>query len=815
MTQDNRPDACETGLPRATALALLAGITLLALALRLAWLGTYPFWHDEAYSLLASEGWWDLLTKGHRVSNHPPLPYVLLAGWRALGFGPGEAGLRLLPALAGTLTIPAVYWLGAVLAGRKTALLAALLLAVSPFHVLHSQDLKEYIYLPLVASLMGAFFYRAARDNRRGDWLAYGLLAGVACYTEAFVAPLLVAMNLWMLAQLPWKRDRAPGWVLSNLLGAAMFAPWLPIMLAKAQGTMIEASQWWIPRPTLLSVGWYLKSVAYGYTARDPLHQAAFFLFCGLAAWGAWRVWRSRPGVAVYLVLWAVLPVAIVFGLSHVTQSIFLYRALIPYSVALYLLAAAGLAGLRPVPRMAGVALMLLLAGTGLNQYYRRDFPPTEFPHRPGTHPPLAFDDVARFLADEYREGDMILVACNGVWMPLHRYGLDNHNMHTVTPRASYRRYVDQSGPRNTHDTWLDPYFPHDIQPLLEGVPRAWYVHSDWEREHVVHNPADVWRWLDTRFTETRREVFHGIEVFCYENPALDPAVRVTGRDRDDGARATVFLGDTRTPYAKVMPDTGLSLNITGPPPGPVLLSFGEPPAAESGGAFRQVVINIANRTSRPAQGTLRVLASDVLIPFAALDAETPEEDFWAISPMYNPAPPPGQYLLHTMTGHFRDSESSMFRTFPLEPGAYSTRISLLTPTGDPALHRAHADIRVNGVPLLDGPALPGTEPAWSWVRGPEITVLENAGGLLVHVRAGSLPGGGESWANLEWLALARTAQDDGVPSDMAAERDILLAPRGEAVFEYPVPAAARRLDAWLFIEGDEETACHIFQTTP
>jgi predicted membrane-bound mannosyltransferase len=80
---------------------VLVGVLALALGLRLIRLGTLPYWHDEVHNLVASEDLYGLLVHGKLVSNHPPLPYLLVAAWRALGMDRSEWTMRLLPVSAG------------------------------------------------------------------------------------------------------------------------------------------------------------------------------------------------------------------------------------------------------------------------------------------------------------------------------------------------------------------------------------------------------------------------------------------------------------------------------------------------------------------------------------------------------------------------------------------------------------------------------------------------------------------------------------------------------------------------------------------
>ena len=68
-----------------------------------------------------------------RIDQHPPLYYTLLHFWLL----PGDAAAyaRALSALLSTLAIPVVFLLGRRLGGAPLGLVAAVLLALSPFAV--------------------------------------------------------------------------------------------------------------------------------------------------------------------------------------------------------------------------------------------------------------------------------------------------------------------------------------------------------------------------------------------------------------------------------------------------------------------------------------------------------------------------------------------------------------------------------------------------------------------------------------------------------------------------------------------------------
>ena len=52
--------------------------------------------------------------------------------------------MRLLPALANVLGIPALYAIGRLFGGHRIGLLAALLFALHPFEIWHAQDVRNY-----------------------------------------------------------------------------------------------------------------------------------------------------------------------------------------------------------------------------------------------------------------------------------------------------------------------------------------------------------------------------------------------------------------------------------------------------------------------------------------------------------------------------------------------------------------------------------------------------------------------------------------------------------------------------------------------
>lgn len=135
--------------------ALACALTILAAGLRLIDLGRDSLWTDEMHTVSVagipygpeptSWRWTNLL-----AVTQGPLFMGLLHAWSALA-GTSEAALRLLPAFFAIATVPFLLFLGERLLDRRAAAFAALLLAVSPFHVWYAQELRGYSLVILAA----------------------------------------------------------------------------------------------------------------------------------------------------------------------------------------------------------------------------------------------------------------------------------------------------------------------------------------------------------------------------------------------------------------------------------------------------------------------------------------------------------------------------------------------------------------------------------------------------------------------------------------------------------------------------------------
>ncbi|HUF39359.1 MAG TPA: glycosyltransferase family 39 protein, partial [Anaerolineales bacterium] len=202
----------------------------LALVVRLLGIGSRPIWYDEAFAILfASQGPARMAygtlapdALGSAADIHPLGYYTLLWTWIGV-FGRSITAGRVLSVLIGC----AAVWLAIRLlrgaAGERAAWWGGIFLALSPFHVHYSQEVRMYGLLALF--LIGATFvlwralgllgaepggghgrrrgevWRGLRPPRPSDWILFSVLSAAAMYTHnlaAFYLAPLALIPFWL-----------------------------------------------------------------------------------------------------------------------------------------------------------------------------------------------------------------------------------------------------------------------------------------------------------------------------------------------------------------------------------------------------------------------------------------------------------------------------------------------------------------------------------------------------------------------------------------------------------------------------------------
>jgi 4-amino-4-deoxy-L-arabinose transferase-like glycosyltransferase len=353
----------------------LAAITLLGAALRLSTLGQQSFWFDEAFTVVRDlhPSLTATLRSFVHTENNPPLWY-LIAWADARVFGTSEVALRLPSALCGTALIPVAWGIGRELAGRRTAILLAALVAVNPLYVWYSQEARSYGLYAFTAGLAMLCFLRADREPTRGRMTAFALTGALAMLSHYFAVFLLIGMLAWLLRE-PGARRRgalaAAGAL--TLVGLAL----LPLVLAQGGHGTQWIGRWALSSRLQAIPQYYLTGYSGSSLGRGVELLVALPILAGLVIALLWRIppeqarkaaaevspAREREGLRMLAVLIAagvLLPIALALAGADYLAPRNLLGAMIPVSAAIALIVAA------PRTGRAGVVIGAAIAAASL-----------------------------------------------------------------------------------------------------------------------------------------------------------------------------------------------------------------------------------------------------------------------------------------------------------------------------------------------------------------------------------------------------------------------------------------------------------------
>lgn len=229
-------------LPAKSTLALL-GVLLLAAGLRFYGLEIQSLWVDELASVWFSGpdslGWVVQLT---RSDVHPPGYYAVLHLAREV-LGDEEWALRFPSAVAGVLSVLAIYLLGHRLYSKREGLMAALFTAIFFTPVYYGQEARSYSLL-LLFSIVTTYFWWGVRARlRTGERLpllesaGYIAAAVVCCYLHYFGLFLVALQGIALLLLAP----RPLGFAALYLPVGVAYLPWVPAMLSQLRDKPPEA----------------------------------------------------------------------------------------------------------------------------------------------------------------------------------------------------------------------------------------------------------------------------------------------------------------------------------------------------------------------------------------------------------------------------------------------------------------------------------------------------------------------------------------------------------------------------------------------
>jgi hypothetical protein len=285
----------QEGVVSATAmLCVLAGLSIV---IHLPGMARYGFFRDELYYIACGEH----LAWGY--VDQPPL--IALIAWISRHvLGNSLAAFRVLPILAGAVTVYLTGWLARELGGGRLAqFVAALAILFAPLYLAFDSILTMNAFEPVFWLACACIAARIANGGSPRLWLLFGLISGVglenkhtmAVFGFGIVVGLLLSGDFW-----PFRSQ----WIwIGGLIALAIAAPNL----------VWETRHGW-PQITVVRNAQLLKNEPVG-PLRFLGEQVLFYSPIALPLWLGGFAWLffAREGKRFRFLAWAYLAVLAVF----------------------------------------------------------------------------------------------------------------------------------------------------------------------------------------------------------------------------------------------------------------------------------------------------------------------------------------------------------------------------------------------------------------------------------------------------------------------------------------------------------------------
>lgn len=472
MVEENR-GGTRTGYTSASHSILVwwvatAGVMALAAVLRWELLGMRSLWIDEALSLdIASVGPGSILAISRSLEPHPPGYYLLLWAWQQV-FGQSFVVARALSAVLGLAGVVLAWVLGRRVGGEWVGIGSAAVVAVHPFQVFASNEVRMYPLLTVLGLAATLALVKALeRREELREWALYGVLAAGVAYTSYYGFLLLAGHAVAVLSSL----RRTYSWrgpAVAAAVALLCYAPWLPSLVPSVTSNPVPwrpEPPWWYPLSILATqtFGGHLAGTP-SYHASGPPTVWWFLLllpFGLLVAVGILDGWRREPAGRLVVASWAV-PLGIALAASLALRKVAAYNYhltyLQPYVAVLTVLGAARATRAVPARLQRWVAWGISVAVAGLLAL-------AVWVMQTGSGEVYRFDLAARFLRERQRVGDVTVYF-------------------TQTGQRVLRRYLTPRGPEvalapSPHRWTLDdtrPLLRRAVEPLTERHRRVWLV---------------------------------------------------------------------------------------------------------------------------------------------------------------------------------------------------------------------------------------------------------------------------------------------------------------------------------------------------
>jgi mannosyltransferase len=492
-------------------------ILLLGISLRIFNLGKFDFWFDEAVNILQAK---NIERINFLRNNNPPLFTIFLHFWSKCF--DSEYGLRLISVIFGSISVFIVYVLGKMLYTKKVGLISAFILAISPFHIYYSQEVRMYSMVVLLNLVSVYFLLESTRKGSVRFWVGFVVFSVLNIYCHYIGILSWLAQAIFFFVD---KRKLGPGvnkrWLISNILISLSFVPWLYFFI-KGMGE-IEKNLLsvgitpWGPPVSILSLFVTFKNFSAGYNAYAGVYLLTTGIFLYLFIKGVLKFWPKKELILCLLCL--LIPISVAFMISPLKR-FYVDRFFIGSSLFYFFIASSGLSFLRKKTLVFFLLAISLLATFSLSNYYKNIFPPSPEMYQWVVRK-IEHEAIAKYIYEKVERGDCIFHTSPATVFPFIYYfsKLEGENNWLRGKNFLLTLPYGLDEPK-VYELSLD-LSPSDKSHVvsIEDKDRFWLVFSHWNFERIrIEYPQafSLLEWIDESHAVTEKKEFDGAVVLLY-----------------------------------------------------------------------------------------------------------------------------------------------------------------------------------------------------------------------------------------------------------------------------------------------------------
>jgi 4-amino-4-deoxy-L-arabinose transferase-like glycosyltransferase len=481
---------------------------LIAFSVRLIGISSRPIWYDEAFAVLFSEKGPGAMLYGTLTATsagaadiHPLGYYTLLWLWMS-GFGQSLVAVRTLSILTGVTTVFLIYLLAQKLFNPYIGSIAALFVALAPFPIHYSQEIRMYSFLTLLLMTATYAYLRGSNNKSWGWWALFSISSALAQYTHNLAAFYLIPLAITPL----FHRDKKSLFavVLAGLGAVVLYLPWL--VQVPSQFTKIS-NAYWVERPGFAK----LFTLLLNFITNLPLPEnwlfPALFIALAVTAIGLMQTFRAsnRNQSALWMLYLSFAPPILLFTVSQWVP-VYIERALLPSGVIFCIWLAWSIFG-TPMPKTLRYALSgLLVIGASMGIFQHLTY--RAFPYAP-------YQELDAYLRTKMVAGDAIVHSNKLSMIPANYFDRSLPQLYIADPPGGRTDTLAEA----TQEV-LGLIASPDISAATSNADRVWFIifeQSIRELQAAGANTHPHLEYLRQHFRQVDVKDWDGLKVYLFE----------------------------------------------------------------------------------------------------------------------------------------------------------------------------------------------------------------------------------------------------------------------------------------------------------